>query len=49
VMALANKDQERAIYAWGYGQHARKDSKECVQDTGTTMLRLGYKALTACR
>ncbi|AZO36330.1 MAG: hypothetical protein EOS81_15935 [Mesorhizobium sp.] len=26
-MAVAKKDQERAIYAWMYGQQARKDGK----------------------
>jgi hypothetical protein len=27
-MAVAKKDQERVIYAWMYGQQARKDGKE---------------------
>lgn len=29
-MALAKKDQERIIYAWMYGAHARKDDKERI-------------------
>jgi hypothetical protein len=27
-MAVAKKDQERVIYAWMYGQQARKNGKE---------------------
>lgn len=27
-MAVAKKDQERVLYAWMYGQQARKDGKE---------------------